>query len=62
MLRDGRDLSTTHDETGFVDQYGCYPHDSYGEELVMFDLVGSEVVRAISMSWHAREPKPGRKS
>ena len=36
--------------------------DLYGEEMIISDLVGSEVVRAISMSWHAREPKPGRKS
>ena len=36
--------------------------DLHSKELTMFDLVGREVVRAILMSWHAREPKPGRKS
>lgn len=36
--------------------------DVYSEELVVLYRIGSKVVRAISKSWHAREPKPGRKS
>ena len=36
--------------------------DVYSEELIVLYRVGSEVIRAILKSWHAREPKPGRKS